>query len=123
MPLAKFVITKQLTKRPEDYPDARNQPHVQVALRRRAAGLRNGTMQVRIQPGRFSLSGCKTAACALLLRRRVAGLRKSTMQQNLQQTQCSAKAWAANISLLRLSSHHCRCPSIYLMHHPQHLFH
>jgi DNA polymerase alpha subunit A len=47
VPLAKFVVTKQLTKRPEDYPDARNQPHVQVALRRRAAGLRNGTMQVR----------------------------------------------------------------------------
>ena len=30
VPLGKFVITKQLTKRPEDYPDARNQPHVQV---------------------------------------------------------------------------------------------
>jgi len=26
----KFVITKQLTKRLEDYPDARVQPHVQV---------------------------------------------------------------------------------------------
>ena len=47
VPLAKFLVTKQLTKRPEDYPDARNQPHVQVALRRRAAGLRNGTMQAR----------------------------------------------------------------------------
>ena len=34
----KYVITKQLTKRPEDYPDAANQPHVQVALRRRKAG-------------------------------------------------------------------------------------
>ena len=32
MTLDKFVITKQLTKRPEDYPDAKNQPHVQVAL-------------------------------------------------------------------------------------------
>ena len=30
IPLEKFVITKQLTKRPEDYPDASNQPHVQV---------------------------------------------------------------------------------------------
>ncbi len=30
VPPNKFVITKQLTKRPEDYPDARNQPHVQV---------------------------------------------------------------------------------------------
>lgn len=48
VPLGKFVITKQLTKRPEDYPDAQNQPHVQVALRRRAAGLRNGSMQVRL---------------------------------------------------------------------------
>jgi len=44
--LDKFVITKQLTKRPEEYPDARAQPHVQVALRRRAAGKRDG-----IQPG------------------------------------------------------------------------
>lgn len=42
----KYVITKQLTKRPEDYPDARNQAHVQVALRRRAAGKRDGVMQV-----------------------------------------------------------------------------
>lgn len=42
IPLNKFVITKQLTKRPEDYPDAKNQPHVQVALRRRAAGKRDG---------------------------------------------------------------------------------
>jgi DNA polymerase alpha subunit A len=30
VPLGKFVITKQLTKRLEDYPDAKNQPHVQV---------------------------------------------------------------------------------------------
>jgi len=46
VPTNKFVITKQLTKRPEDYPDAKNQPHVQVALRRRAAGKRDGTMAV-----------------------------------------------------------------------------
>jgi DNA polymerase family B len=52
VPLAKFLVTKQLTKRPEDYPDARNQPHVQVALRRRAAGLRNGTMQARCHAAR-----------------------------------------------------------------------
>ncbi|GFR41815.1 hypothetical protein Agub_g2585, partial [Astrephomene gubernaculifera] len=44
IPLGKFIITKQLTKRPEDYPDARNQPHVQVALRRRAAGKRDGVL-------------------------------------------------------------------------------
>ena len=46
VPLNKFVITKQLTKRPDDYPDARNQPHVQVALRRRAQGKHNGVMAV-----------------------------------------------------------------------------
>eukprot|EP00889_Picochlorum_renovo_P005130 jgi/Picre1/32160/NNA_007506.t1 len=44
VPLNKYVVTKQLTKRPEDYPDAKNQPHVQVALRRRAAGKRDGVM-------------------------------------------------------------------------------
>ena len=48
VPLNKFVITKQLTKRPEDYPDAKNQTHVQVALRRRAAGKRDGVMPVRL---------------------------------------------------------------------------
>ncbi|XP_028549547.1 DNA polymerase alpha catalytic subunit isoform X1 [Dendrobium catenatum] len=36
--LEKFVITKSLTKPPEDYPDARNQPHVQVALRLKKNG-------------------------------------------------------------------------------------
>lgn len=44
VPLGKFVITKQLTKRPEDYPDAKAQPHVQVALRRRTSGKRDGVM-------------------------------------------------------------------------------
>ena len=53
VPMAKYIITKQLTKRPEDYPDAKNQPHVQVALRRKAAGARNGVMQVC--PGRVSV--------------------------------------------------------------------
>ncbi|KAF8717128.1 hypothetical protein HU200_026243 [Digitaria exilis] len=36
--LQKYVITKSLTKAPEDYPDAKNQPHVQVALRLRQNG-------------------------------------------------------------------------------------
>ncbi|KAL6614103.1 hypothetical protein ACP70R_036373 [Stipagrostis hirtigluma subsp. patula] len=36
--LEKYVITKSLTKAPEDYPDAKNQPHVQVALRLRQNG-------------------------------------------------------------------------------------
>ncbi|CAO3621927.1 unnamed protein product [Cunninghamella blakesleeana] len=39
IPLEKYVINKQLTKRPEDYNDAKSQPHVQVALRMRQAGL------------------------------------------------------------------------------------
>lgn len=28
--LDKYIITKSLTKQPEDYPDGKNQPHVQV---------------------------------------------------------------------------------------------
>ncbi len=47
VPLHKFIITKQLTKQPSEYPDAANQPHVQVALRRRAAGMRSAASQVR----------------------------------------------------------------------------
>jgi len=38
IPLAKFIITKALTKAPEEYPDAKNQPHVQVALKLMRAG-------------------------------------------------------------------------------------
>jgi len=33
-----YIITKALTKAPQDYPDAKNQPHVQVALRMQARG-------------------------------------------------------------------------------------
>lgn len=40
--VGKFAITKQLTKDPEAYPDAKNQAHVQVALRRKKAGRREG---------------------------------------------------------------------------------
>ncbi|CAL9114496.1 unnamed protein product [Musa textilis] len=36
--LEKYVITKTLTKAPKDYPDAKNQPHVQVALRLKKNG-------------------------------------------------------------------------------------
>ena len=50
MTLDKFVVVKQLTKRLEEYPDAKNQPHVQVALRRKAAHKRDGTMQARFLP-------------------------------------------------------------------------
>ncbi|KAI8642206.1 DNA polymerase family B-domain-containing protein [Parasitella parasitica] len=44
IPLEKYVINKQLTKRPQDYADAKSQPHVQVALRMLSAGhnVKNG---------------------------------------------------------------------------------
>lgn len=38
--LDKYVITKSITKPPRDYPDAKNQPHVQVALRLENRGKR-----------------------------------------------------------------------------------
>ncbi len=57
VPLGKFVITKQLTRRPEEYPDAKSQPHVQVALRRRAQNRRDGTLQAR-SPYLLFLQGC-----------------------------------------------------------------
>ncbi|KAM7251032.1 hypothetical protein ACFE04_022915 [Oxalis oulophora] len=40
--LEKYKITKTLTKPPESYPDARNQPHVQVALRLKQSGYTSG---------------------------------------------------------------------------------
>ncbi|KAK7687728.1 hypothetical protein QCA50_008944 [Cerrena zonata] len=36
--LDEFIIHKRLGKNPEDYPDAKSQPHVQVALRMKAKG-------------------------------------------------------------------------------------
>ncbi|CAH8568397.1 unnamed protein product [Schistosoma turkestanicum] len=33
LPVSEFIITKMLTKNPEDYSDVKSQPHVQVALR------------------------------------------------------------------------------------------
>ncbi|KZV39748.1 DNA polymerase alpha catalytic subunit [Dorcoceras hygrometricum] len=42
IPLEKYVITKTLTKPPEAYPDARNQPHVEVALRLKRQGYVTG---------------------------------------------------------------------------------
>eukprot|EP00043_Microstomoeca_roanoka_P012767 m.124092 g.124092 ORF g.124092 m.124092 type:complete len:1520 (+) comp15585_c0_seq2:94-4653(+) len=38
IPLEEYIIHKSLTKDPEQYPDAKNQPHVQVALRLKALG-------------------------------------------------------------------------------------
>ncbi|KAF2295279.1 hypothetical protein GH714_032416 [Hevea brasiliensis] len=40
--LEKYVITKTLTKPPEAYPDAKNQPHVLVALRLKQSGYSTG---------------------------------------------------------------------------------
>ncbi|CAK7337695.1 unnamed protein product [Dovyalis caffra] len=40
--LEKYVITKTLTKPPEAYPDAKNQPHVLVALRLKQSGYTAG---------------------------------------------------------------------------------
>ncbi|KAF9429224.1 DNA-directed DNA polymerase alpha catalytic subunit pol1, partial [Entomortierella beljakovae] len=38
IPIEMFVVNKGLTKNPEDYADAKSQPHVQVALRLRSKG-------------------------------------------------------------------------------------
>jgi DNA polymerase alpha subunit A len=38
VPLEKYVINKQLTKKPSEYADAKSQPHVQVAIRLLEAG-------------------------------------------------------------------------------------
>ncbi|KAL0089598.1 hypothetical protein F4703DRAFT_1914916 [Phycomyces blakesleeanus] len=38
MTITKYIINKQLTKSPEEYADAKSQPHVQVAMRMRKAG-------------------------------------------------------------------------------------
>lgn len=38
MDIDDFIINKRLGKNPEDYPDAKNQPQVQVALRIKARG-------------------------------------------------------------------------------------
>ena len=62
VPVHKFVIRKQLTKRPEDYPDAQNQPHVQVAIRRRAASKASGYMPVR---GSLGCAACELALFCL----------------------------------------------------------
>ena len=39
VPIEKYVINKSLTKAPEEYNDAKVQPHVQVALRMKAKGM------------------------------------------------------------------------------------
>jgi len=40
--LESYIVTKQLTKNPRDYPDANSQPHVKVALRRIEQGKQEG---------------------------------------------------------------------------------
>lgn len=59
-----FVITKALTKDPKDYPDAKNQPHVQVALRM----LNAGDTVVGNQEIPYII--CKTEASSIALRAR-----------------------------------------------------
>jgi DNA polymerase alpha subunit A len=39
VPQEQYIITKSLTKMPQDYPDAKNQVHVQVALRMQSHGI------------------------------------------------------------------------------------
>ena len=39
VPLDDFIIFKRLGKNPEDYPDKKSQPHVQVALRMKSKGV------------------------------------------------------------------------------------
>ncbi|KAI8601789.1 DNA polymerase family B-domain-containing protein [Dissophora ornata] len=39
IPIDKFIVNKGLTKAPEDYADAKSQPHVQVALRLKHKGI------------------------------------------------------------------------------------
>ncbi|KAJ3052467.1 DNA-directed DNA polymerase alpha catalytic subunit pol1 [Rhizophlyctis rosea] len=39
IPIEKYIITKSLTKNPEEYADKKSQPHVQVALQMKAKGL------------------------------------------------------------------------------------
>lgn len=45
--LSKYVITRSLTKKPDEYPDGKNLPHVQVALRLR------DKLQKRVQAGDY----------------------------------------------------------------------
>ncbi|CAH8651528.1 unnamed protein product [Heterobilharzia americana] len=50
LPISDFVITKMLTKNPEDYVDAKSQPHVQVALRFNGSATsdkKTGTRRIR----------------------------------------------------------------------------
>eukprot|EP00210_Caulerpa_lentillifera_P008148 g7782.t1 len=48
--LNQFVIIKQLAKAPEDYPDGRTQPHVQVALRRKQQGKQDAILAGEVVP-------------------------------------------------------------------------
>eukprot|EP00397_Hematodinium_sp_SG-2012_P000601 GEMP01000602.1.p1 GENE.GEMP01000602.1~~GEMP01000602.1.p1 ORF type:complete len:1314 (+),score=299.15 GEMP01000602.1:210-4151(+) len=61
VPVEEFVITKALTKHPNDYPDAKGQPHVQVALRM----LKNGEMISTNQEIPYII--CKTGDASMAL--------------------------------------------------------
>ena len=73
VPLEKFIITKALTKRPEEYGDAKSQPHVMVALRRREQGKRDGVAAgeavpyvicVTVPAGQGGVNGAAAAAAS-----------------------------------------------------------
>lgn len=50
VPLSEFEIVKELSRNPEAYSKAESQPHVQVALRRKAQGHKDGTLQGHTVP-------------------------------------------------------------------------
>lgn len=50
VPLYDFVINKQLTKHPNDYPDAKNLPHVQVAKRLKERGEKDSNLIMHMIP-------------------------------------------------------------------------
>jgi hypothetical protein len=66
VPLDRFIITKQLTKRPEEYPDAKSQPHVQVALRRRESGAVGAAHSMQHATHTRTHTTCVAPACYCL---------------------------------------------------------
>ena len=50
VPWAQYLITKQLSKHPNQYPDQKTQPHVQVALRLIKSGVPESNLINHIIP-------------------------------------------------------------------------
>ncbi len=55
IPLKGYIITKGLTKAPEDYPDSKGQPHVQVALKMKQSVCRYAIILSYYHPVRIIL--------------------------------------------------------------------